>query len=93
VVALVEHGILAARRNDDIFDAIAIEVANRGLDVGQHGELVAKLFMHEVVVDCSGVDFTVDFSGVGFRGIDLSDGRRLSEGWKQKRDKERGEYK
>jgi hypothetical protein len=84
VVALVEHGILATRRDDDIFNAIAIEVANGGLDGGQHGELVAKLFMHEVVVDSG----DVDFSGVG-----SSDGRCLSEGWKQERDKERGEHK
>ena len=54
VLGLIEHRIFAAGRDYDIFDAVAIQIAEDGCHLGEHGELVAKLFLHELVVDFSG---------------------------------------
>src|ERR1700722_3301799 len=51
VFALVEHWILAARRNHDVFHAVAIQIANHGLNFRQDREFLAKLLLHKIIVD------------------------------------------
>jgi len=48
---LIEHRILAARRNHHVFRTVAVQIAERSPNVGQERELGAKLLLHKVVVD------------------------------------------
>ena len=45
----VGHGILAFRSDDQIIDAVAIEVANELSKTGQHGAVFAELLLNEFV--------------------------------------------
>jgi hypothetical protein len=51
VLGLIGQRILATRRNDHVFHAIAIEIAEHGCDLGYQREALAKLLPHELVVD------------------------------------------
>jgi len=51
VLRLIDHRILAARRNGYVLYAIAIEIAKCRLELRHQRELVAKLPLDKLVVD------------------------------------------
>src|SRR5271170_3897696 len=51
VLRLIQHRVFAARRNYYVFDAVTVQIAEHGLNLGHQGELVAKLLVQEFVID------------------------------------------
>src|ERR1700687_2409406 len=50
VLRFVQHRILAARRNDHVFHAVAVKITEHYGQFGQQRELPAKLLLHEFVI-------------------------------------------
>src|SRR5207248_11064852 len=63
VFRLVGEWISAAGYDDDVFDAVAVQISFQGRGCGDQGAGVAKLFLYEVVVNAG--------RRSGFRGCGL----------------------
>src|ERR1700686_2197897 len=50
VLALIEHCVLASRRDHNVFHSIAIQIAKYGWNLGDHGEVFPELLVHEIAI-------------------------------------------
>src|SRR6185295_16689322 len=75
VLCFIDQGILSLGDDGDIFDAVAVEIAERSRDAGDACEFTSKLFLYERIVD----------SGRGRRGGLLRGGGHDKKGKGQKK--------